>query len=185
MSARPFDAVFVCTGNRFRSPLAEAAFLRAAGGVALVARSCGTMRVGSKPALPEAISEAVALGLDLGTHRATCLDDTDLRGAHLVVGFERAHLAAAVVDGGAARDAAYTLPEIVGLLEEHPGGGAGDPVERARGLVAWAGEERRRLGRAPGSIEIADPLGRREDAQRATAVEVVELAARLGRLLFG
>ena len=184
MTVPPLDVVFVCTGNRFRSPIAEASFRRATADRPVVVRSAGTLRLGSVPALPEAIVEAGLLGLDLADHRATFFEDAPLASADLVVGFERLHLATAVVDGGAARDAAFTLPELVDLLELTGRSDDADEADRARSLVAAAASQRRNLGRPAGRGEIADPLGRRVAEQHATAEQVDALARRLAAQLF-
>ncbi len=66
----PFHIVFVCTGNRARSPLAEA-FLRAKiGNRAVRIESYGTLELGPEPAMPEAIAAASALRIDIRGHRA-------------------------------------------------------------------------------------------------------------------
>ena len=54
----PFHVVFVCTGNRARSPLAEV-FLRAkVDSGAVRVESYGTLELGPAPATPEAIAAA-------------------------------------------------------------------------------------------------------------------------------
>ena len=64
--------LFVCTANRFRSPIAAAyteSKLRSAGKLgAWVVRSAGTWTTNGEPAHPEAIKAAAELGLDLSTH---------------------------------------------------------------------------------------------------------------------
>src|SRR5439155_4834134 len=111
---RTFDVVFVCTGNRFRSPLAEALLRAATGGQPVRVRSVGTLRLDAEPALPEAVESAQQLGLDISQHRSCCIEDVDLSSADLVVGFEANHVASAVVDAGADRKRTFLLPELVG-----------------------------------------------------------------------
>ena len=74
------------------------------------------------------LAAAEAQGIDVAAHRSRLLDS--IAAADLVVGFERIHVAAAVVDGGAQRDRVFTLPELVPLLER-----AG--VSRTTQPLAW------------------------------------------------
>jgi protein-tyrosine phosphatase len=166
-----FDVVFVCTGNQFRSPLAEAVFTRETAGFRVRVSSCGTGAIDGARAFEEAAKLATRLSVDLSAHRSRRLGD--LSGADLVVGFERGHVEHAVVDGGAARERAFTLPQIVELLEETPSDGS--PRERLAAL---------RPGNVLEAPEIEDPIGLRKERQEAIADEVEELATRLADALF-
>jgi protein-tyrosine phosphatase len=173
--------VFVCTGNRFRSPLAELLFRRAAGDVPVRTMSRGTLQLGPLPALPEAFEEAERLRLDLSEHRSRPLDGEDLSGMDLVLGFERSHLVAAVIDASAPRERTFTLPELVELLESVRTPTAPQPVERAReaiSMAAAARQERRAVR------EVPDPIGRSRDFFRETASELEDLVGRLRDRLF-
>jgi protein-tyrosine-phosphatase len=174
-----FRAAFVCTGNRFRSPLAAGVFRRELqeGGWGADVESFGVLDVASAPALGEALELGEAFGVDLTAHRARQLPPHGLTGFDLVVGFERFHLATAVVDGGARRDATYTLPELVTLLGRISQDGAKSRLASAAGA--------RDAGKTfAGVPEIADPLGRPPRVQREIATQVVELTRELTRLLF-
>jgi protein-tyrosine phosphatase len=177
-----FDVVFVCTGNRFRSPLAAAIFREAAAGLPVQVSSAGTLELGPTPPLREAVEAGARLGLDLSSHRSRGLTGLDLSGVDLVVGFERHHVAAAVVEAGAPRNRTFTLPELVGLLEQIP-----DPdserLERARRLVAAAGEKRGDPARSQ-MPELEDPIGLPGGAQREIADEAREFTERLAKMLF-
>jgi protein-tyrosine phosphatase len=179
--SEPLRVVVLCTGNRFRSPLAAAVLRRATEGLLPVdVSSAGTLEVDGLPALGEALALAPGHGVDLGGHVAQRLRRGELASADLVLGFEKFHLAAAVVDGGAARSRVYTLPEIVGLLEELDDAEGTTPVERARARLAAAADLRGTIGRPP---EIADPFGEPAERQHAIADEVVALTERLASLL--
>ena len=146
--------------------------------------SLGTLELGSVPALPEAVEAADGFGVDLSRHRARSIGEVDLEPFDLVLGFERMHVAAAVVDGGAHLDRTFTLPELVDLLHLLPGPPlATDPVERARVRIRQAHAARPPDFRSRPVLEIADPLGRTRRAQHETAVEVRELVAELARAL--
>jgi protein-tyrosine phosphatase len=179
-----FTIVFVCTGNRFRSPLAEALLRRAADGIPVRVGSLGTLELGPVPALPEAIEEAERIGVSLERHVARSLTGQELGEADLVVGFERMHVVAAVVDAGARKERTFTLPELVGLLGRIELAGDDDPVARARGLVERASAARLQDPPLPGVPEVTDPLGRPRSFFRQTADRVDALVGRLAGELF-
>jgi protein-tyrosine phosphatase len=176
------DVVFICTGNRFRSPLAELLFRHAAAEFPVRTSSRGTLELGPLPALPEAFEEAERLGLDLSRHRTRALDGEDLSDADLVIGFERMHVLTAVMDAHAQRARTFTLPELVELLEQGPRPAAADSVERAREAIAAAASARSRRHAMP---ELPDPIGRSRRFFRETAAELEDLVGRLRDGLFG
>ncbi len=179
----PLRVVFVCTGNRFRSPLAAEIFRRSARSLPVDVSSVGILELGAAPPLTEAVEEARRLGLDLSAHRARPLSSTSLADADLVVGFERMHIVAAVVDAGAARERTFTLPELVELVESVEPPHDGDAVQRARTAIASAAAGRRvdpAYSRLP---EIADPIGEPSRHQHAIAESVHALTVRLARAL--
>jgi low molecular weight protein-tyrosine phosphatase len=178
-----FRIVVVCTGNRFRSPLAEHVLRRETEGLPVDVRSVGVLDLGGIEALPEALEAGRGLGLDLSAHRTCVLAPEPLEGADLVLGFERAHVAQAVVAGGAPLERTFTLPEVVELLPPGPPAGVEDPVGRARALVASVAGRRPDPRTSP-LPELADPLGRSRSFFRQTAEQVDELSRRLVRQLF-
>ena len=115
---RAFEVVFVCSGNRFRSPLAEASLSQLTRGIPVRVTSVGTLDLGPKPVLSEALTLGRSLGLDLSEHRARALSGGSLEEADLVIGFERAHVSMAVVEAGARPERTFTMPELVELREE-------------------------------------------------------------------
>ena len=180
-----FRIVFVCTGNRCRSPLAEARLRALAQGLPIEVDSVGLLDVGPAPALPEMLEVARSSGLDLSPHRARALANVDLSNADLVIGLERSHVAAAVVEGNVAYEKAFTLKEVVRLLEQIEPGDEADDEQRARAAVARAHE--RRAGDAsfiPGE-DIEDPFGGPRLGYVDMAQEVSELCRRLLAHLMG
>jgi protein-tyrosine-phosphatase len=177
VAAEPFDIVFICTGNRFRSVIGEGLMRRLTEGLSVRTTSAGTLDLGPVGALPEALELAQSLDLDLSDHRARCLSNVDLSDADLVLGFEYEHLAAAVTEGGARRERTFTVPELVTLLEESGASDGADPR-----LAVQRANEARAGGRRP---EIADPLGGSAEVFHSTAVEVRAQTERLAELLFG
>lgn len=178
----PFDIVFICTGNRFRSVIGEGLMKRLTEGLPVRTTSAGTVDLGPVKALPEALELAPSLDLDLTEHRARYVRNVDLSEADLVLGFEYQHLPAAVTEGGARRERTFTVPELVMLLEEGGTATGGDNlVAEARRAVRRA-DDARPGGRRP---EIADPFGASPEVFHGTALEVRTLTERLAEMLFG
>jgi len=143
--------------------------------------SLGTLDLGSRPALPEAVETARELGLDLSEHRARGLAHVDLSPADLVLGFEERHVRASVVESAAPRGVSFTLPELVELLRRIPGPPLpSDPIERARVRIRQANAAR---GRGP-APELGDPLGLTVADQRQIARELDRLVSLLTDRLF-
>jgi protein-tyrosine phosphatase len=180
----PFRLVLLCTGNRFRSPLAEVLLRQLTEGLPVNVSSCGTLSLEAGPALREAFEAAKAMGLDLSAHRSRHLSEAQLGGADLILGFERMHVATAVVDGGAPRERTFTMPELIELLRNvEPQ--AQDPVARAREAVMLAHRVRSGQGQQLDFSELSDPYGRSPRVYRETADQVGSLCEELAARLFG
>jgi protein-tyrosine phosphatase len=179
-----FQLVVVCTGNRFRSPLAAAVVQQLVADLPVEVSSLGTLDLGDAPPLRAAVKQAGRLGLDLSSHRARTLVGTDLRYADLIIGFERAHVGAAVLEARAPRERAFLLTELVELLDASPPLAHDDPLRRARAAVARA-DATRREDPAEWQREIPDPLGGSARVARDVATDVQRLTVALVRGLFG
>ena len=179
-----FSIVFICTGNRFRSPLAEAFVRRLTVGLPVSSESRGTLELGVGPALPEAEDIALAYGVDLSSHRTRHISDSSLHDVDLVLGFEEAHVLQAVVDAEARRDRAFTVREFDRLLlaPETPQGT--DPVTRARWLVDELDLLRMSQPRTEAD-DFPDPFGRSKSVYRNAAAEIRDLTVLLSAKLFG
>lgn len=129
--------------------------------------------------MQEAVAIAGELGLDLSGHRAHTIPAGGMRDLDLVVGFERKHVVASVVDGGAAIERTFTLPELVELL-----GDADDPASSARARIAAANARRPPGFRDRPLPEIRDPLGLSAVEQREIALELETLVQDLAAALF-
>jgi protein-tyrosine phosphatase len=181
-----FDVAFVCTGNRFRSPLAAALLSARTDGLPVRTSSVGILDLGSTTVLPEADRLGRSFGVVLSEHRTRSLNDVNLEPLDLVLAFEWTHVHAAIVDGRARIEQTFTLPELVGLLERLPRapGAQSVPVVEARARVEAAHSLRPPGFRRTRSPEIPDPLGRSPSAQRRIGEEVRVLVDRLSRMLF-
>ena len=120
MSAAYFEVAFICTGNRFRSPLAAGLLSAQMGELPVRASSLGILDLGSVGALSEAVQVARSFGIDLSGHQTRCMTRVDLEPFHLIVCFEWQHVQAAIIDGAAPIERTFTLPELVGLLRGLP-----------------------------------------------------------------
>src|SRR5690606_22592899 len=93
------SVLFVCTANRFRSPLAATLFLRAVADEEVEraspwnigkasdwrAGSAGTWTVDGEPALPVVVDAATQLGIDLSGHRSVQVSDRLLADHDLIL----------------------------------------------------------------------------------------------------
>jgi protein-tyrosine-phosphatase len=180
-----FAIAFICTGNRFRSALAEAFLRRLTLGLPVSAGSYGTLEVRGAPVLPEAAELARASGVDVTGHTSRCLQGTSLAELDLVLGFDEAHVRAAVVEARARRERSFTarhFGRLLAVLAQPPDG---DAVGGARSLVQQA-EELRRADMPPtAGDDMPDPLGKPWKMQFDTAAEIRELSLLLAERLFG
>jgi protein-tyrosine phosphatase len=180
-----FSIAFVCTGNRFRSPLAEAFVHRLTLGLPVTVGSYGTLPLENAPPLPEAVEIALWCGISLSDHRTRYLNNASLEDVDLLLGFEPAHIRQAVVDAEAPRERSFTMRDFVPLL---PTAGLAAPeeevVKRARALVAAAGERLAEL-QNPTMSAMPDPFGGPWKVYRQTASEIRDLSLTLVERLFG
>jgi protein-tyrosine phosphatase len=167
-----FSIAFVCAGNRFRSPLAEAVARRLLDGAPVVVTSCGHQATRGAPPLAAAVTAAERLGLDISTHASRRL--TRLADCDLVIGFEAADVAAAVIEGGAPAERTFLLTEATELLADVPAELASGP-ELVRRLVSAREQDRGRIRRRG----IPDPVAAPTRVQYDIAVEVVRLTEML------
>ena len=179
----------VCTGNICRSPIAEGMLRNALtarfGGAAPEVSSAGTWGVEGAAATADAVKAAAERGVALGAHSARRLSPDRARGADLLVGMAVEHREAIEHDREVA-DRAFTLKELVRLLESlpppPPGSGADSVVDR----VAEAARARR--DGFQGNVldeDVADPIGLPLQSYRAIAWELDEWIDRLVDGLYG
>jgi protein-tyrosine phosphatase len=179
-----FALVFVCTGNRFRSPLAEAFVRRLTLGLPVAVESFGILDVSGSSVLTEALELGHWSGIDLSHHRARQLGAESLAHADLVLGFEPSHVRHAVVDADAPRDRSFTFRDFDSLLETTSAPASDDVVTRAREIVE-AAAGRGELPQESIRSSITDPYGRSWQVYRETAEEIRTLSITLAESLFG
>jgi protein-tyrosine-phosphatase len=137
---------------------------------------------GGAPALEGAVRVAWTFGIDLSEHRARALRPGDLDGAQLAIGFESAHVAAAVGVGGIAAERAFLLSELAGVVELDvlPWPPGSDDLESR---VAHANA--RRFAGAHLLRAVADPVGGSDRRFLRTYEEIDRMVAIIAMRLFG
>jgi hypothetical protein len=108
-----------------------------------------------------------------------------VEGVDLVVGFERRHVKAAVVERGAPRERTFTAGELSALLRVVGLPTGADPVEAARASIAAADRTRGQVRGDPGAAELPDPFGGTEEDYGASSAAVAELVRGIAFGLFG
>jgi protein-tyrosine-phosphatase len=178
-----FEIVVVCTGNRARSPVTEAALRTLLADLPVRVSSLGTLDIGSLPPLREAVAAAATRGVDIRDHRSRCLRAERLDRVDLVVGFERHHLTAAIDECRASPECVFSMPELVELLEAIEPPSLTGPVAGARDAVARA--HALRIANPKPPRELRDPLGGSPRVYRETVARILNLSVRLATGLFG
>jgi protein-tyrosine-phosphatase len=184
-STSHFQILFICTGNRCRSPVAEAFVRQQSGDLPVEVHSAGILELGSAGAAPEMLVVAGHYGLDLTAHRSRSLSTLPPPFPDLVLGFERMHAAAAVVEAHCPPERVFTLIEIVRLLEGVTAPPESDPVERAHSMVVQAHEARRNSPTFVPGEDISDPYGGPRNGYVDMTLQVRELCTKLLMGLFG
>ena len=184
-SGKPFTTYFICLGNRCRSPFAEGTFRRLTSGLPVEVGSVGTLEHEGLESPREIHQLARAGGMDLTAHRSRGLRSVPLSDADLVLGFELAHVAGAVIDGGAPKDKTFRLPELVRLLDDVSAPAHADPAERARSLVAAANQLRSGGKGFVSGEDVADPFRGPMKGYEQMAGRITQLTEKLVVQLFG
>jgi protein-tyrosine-phosphatase len=133
-----FEIALLGAGNRMFGPLAAGWLGDLLDQRSVSVRSFGVQDLPSLPPPVEVIEAARRLGLEVAGHRTEQLRAGSLRGAELVLGWDRFDVDTAVALGGAARERAFTIFEFAGLIRGVRTPEASDLPSRARLLVARA-----------------------------------------------
>jgi protein-tyrosine phosphatase len=186
------QVLVVCTGNICRSPMAEGFLrglfrLRVQDGEAISVASAGTSAWDGSPATPEAIAAAGERDADIEAHRARRVKAHHVEQADLVLCMTTDHRDRVVQLAPTTALRAFTLKELVQLVEALPEPPTGDrPADRLRARVAAADDLRLRgfdVNRH--DLDVSDPIGMSIDTYRAVAWEIDGLCARLVDGLLG
>ena len=178
-AANGFEVVFVCTGNRARSPFAAELLRHQAATGAVSTGSRGVLDLGAARALPGAVWAARSFGIDLTSHRARPVVEGELESVDLVIGFEPIHVATAVVTGRSARTRTFLITELVDLLAQVRAQES-SPLPAARAIeLADAARVT-----PPTAKSIADPVGTSKENFRTTFGRISDLVAGINFALF-
>ncbi len=181
--AVPFAVAFVCIGNQARSPLSEALLRAKIGAAPIVVSSFGTSPLPPKPPLRGVVAVGRKLGVDVGAHRSRPLVDGCLDGVGLVIGFEPFHVAASVIDAGAARERSFLVRELVALLDEWGDARSRETIDLEDRIVALHGL---RVGRLLlSTYTMSDPAGAPYEVFEALGHEVDGITTRVAADLIG
>lgn len=178
-----FKVVFVCSGNRCRSPFAEAYLKEAAPFSWLGIESAGTLELGPAAPPQEMITTAAKFGLDLSKHRARSLQTAQIGDANLVIGMTLEHVAAASVEGGVPPERCFTLVELADLVPHVRFLSTDDAEQDAGELVALAHSQRQGAPHSVGQTEIMDPIGGSRRLYRKVASQIKERCDLVARAL--
>ena len=127
------SVLFVCTANRFRSPLAEAAFKKCLYNDGCLEDwdvwSAGTWTEGGLPPAAAALKAARRFGLDIESHRSQSITSDLLLRSDLVIVMQASQQEAILVDFPHVAGKTMLLSEIVeGITYDIP-----DPIETLDG----------------------------------------------------
>jgi protein-tyrosine phosphatase len=183
----------VCTGNICRSPLAEGflreLFAKRAGDPRIDVASSGTWGWEGSAAVPESVAVAAERDIDISKHTARRLVPEQILKADLILGMTCEHREAveSMVPDAAAR--AFTLKELVRLLENLAAPSPGDtrvtPARLAERVLEADALRQGGFEGLPGDLDIVDPLGLPMATFRAVSWEIGEFCSRLVDGLFG
>lgn len=135
--------LFVCTANRFRSPIAALYFAKAlvqqGDDVDIQVSSAGTWTFDGQLAMAKAIQLAQDYGLDLSYHKSRIVSEEILSQSDLIMVMESGHKEALTHEFPGTADRVYLLAEVVeGLDVEIPdpyGEAQADPEEVVKEII--------------------------------------------------
>lgn len=172
-----FSILFVCSGNRCRSPYAHAVTSGLAPEWVNVS-SAGTLNIpGARPP-DELLSVAESCYVGLTGFRSVPIAEASAPDSDLVIGMTLDHVASAVVEGGANAEKSFTFTELVRLLETFVPKPTHSP-EEAAGIVTRAHVTRVRQKTFVPAEDIEDPMGGPRKAYEAMAHRLDNLCRRL------
>ncbi|HVF06348.1 MAG TPA: protein-tyrosine-phosphatase [Frankiaceae bacterium] len=169
-----FDLLFVCTGNICRSPTAHLLAASRLPAEHFRVHSAGTHGLTGYPVEPKAARLLAKSGIGCDEFRATRLDAGLVGDADLVLTATRDHRTAVVTLAPDALRKTFTMREFARLLEPVPDPPEGEPVERARALVAGAAAQRNQVWAPPADDDVADPYGSNAAAYERAYRDITE-----------
>ena len=112
------SVIFVCTANRYRSPIAAACFndelRKRHPGENWIVLSAGTWTVDDLAPMPEAIQTAKNIGIDIREHRSRAITPELLEGADLILTMEQGQKEALQNEFRSASRKIFLFTEVAG-----------------------------------------------------------------------
>ncbi len=175
--------LMICTGNIFRSPMAQGFLANEATRrrLEMTVSSAGTL-TGSQPISASALEVMGEDALAVADHWSRQLVTEEVDQADIVVGMARLHVREAVVLSPAAWSKAFTLKELVRR------GQVVGPRRPGQSVAEWLtaigeGRSRNELLGSSSEDDVADPVAAPMTVLRATAEEIRHLVVQLADLL--
>jgi len=132
--------LFICTANRFRSPIAAIYFANKAvkngDDQNLQTSSAGTWGTTGQPAMPDAIRLAETYQLNLNYHKSRYLTKEIMSDSDLILVMEKGHKEAIIQEFPACKNRLFLLTEAVG----EPPGDVPDPYTTSEPTEVVAAE---------------------------------------------
>jgi protein-tyrosine phosphatase len=181
-----FRVLTVCTGNLYRSPLAECLLRERLAVVpdTICVSSAGTEAVPGTPIAATAASLIVGRGGDPSGMVARRLTTGLVESADLVLGAAAEHREAAVrLSPVRALSRAFSLREFARLVRAEDAVGVVDPAARFAVLVEGAAARRGAASADPADDDVADPLGASPAEVRECMTRIEESVERIATAL--
>jgi protein-tyrosine phosphatase len=177
-----FGVLVVCTGNLYRSPLAECLLRQRLHEARQVIRlaSAGTEAVPGTPMPTPTASFLLERGADPSGTSCRRLTKELVEGSDLVLAAATEHREAAVrLSPVWALTRAFTLCEFARLVRAQDAAGVTDPADRFAALVRGAAARRGAARVQPDADDIDDPLGARPEELRECLVRIEGVVDRI------
>jgi len=177
-----FRVLVVCTGNLYRSPLAECLLRQRLLDARQLIRvsSAGTEALPGTPMPATAASFLLERGADPSGTSSRRLTKELVENSDLVLGAAREHREAAVrLSPVWSLARAFTLCEFARLVRTEDASGVVDPAARFAALVQGAASRRGAARAHAGDDDIEDPLGARPQEMQKCLVQIEDVVQRI------
>ncbi|GGT30144.1 low molecular weight phosphatase family protein [Streptomyces kurssanovii] len=178
----PFRVLVVCTGNLYRSPLAECLLRHRLLEHRQVIHlsSAGTRAVADMPMAAAVASFLLGRGVQPCGTGSRRLTKEMVENADLVLGAATEHREAAVrLSPVRALSRAFTLHEFARLVRREDAAGVVDPAARFATLVQGAAARRGSVSTRTGDVDVNDPLGAPPPQVHECLVRIAEVVERI------